>query len=146
MMATDEVQMYREMFDSMAGARGWPADEWAVRLLPLVTGKAQVAALGLPPETRHIYADMKRAIMDRIRLSPFDHRRAFREARFGLGDNLFAFAQRLKDAVNRWLQPGGMGGAPAVVEKVVVEQVLEGLPPPDVSVGPIPASGWGGKA
>uniref|UniRef100_A0AAQ4REK5 Gypsy retrotransposon integrase-like protein 1 n=1 Tax=Gasterosteus aculeatus aculeatus TaxID=481459 RepID=A0AAQ4REK5_GASAC len=117
------------MFEAMAGACGWPADEWAIRLLPLLTGEAQTAALGLPPGPRHVYASVKKAIMDRLGLSLEDHRRRFREARLGPEDRPFPFAQRLTDAANRWLQPEGAGGAPAVVEKVVMEQFLEGLPP-----------------
>ncbi|XP_077954435.1 uncharacterized protein LOC120834331 isoform X1 [Gasterosteus aculeatus] len=129
MTPEDDVQSYLEMFEAMAGACGWPVDEWAIRLLPLLTGEAQTAALGLPPGPRHVYASVKKAIMDRLGLSPEDHRRRFREARLGLGDRPFPFAQRLTDAANRWLQPEGAGGAPAVVEKVVMEQFLEGLPP-----------------
>uniref|UniRef100_A0AAQ4RXT8 CCHC-type domain-containing protein n=1 Tax=Gasterosteus aculeatus aculeatus TaxID=481459 RepID=A0AAQ4RXT8_GASAC len=129
MTPEDDVQSYLEMFEAMAGACGWPADEWAIRLLPLLTGEAQTAALGLPPGPRHVYASVKKAIMDRLGLSPEDHRRRFREARLGPGDRPFTFAQRLADAANRWLQPEGAGGGPAVVEKVVTEQFLEGLPP-----------------
>ncbi|KAM8863335.1 uncharacterized protein AB9W97_018233 isoform 5-T6 [Spinachia spinachia] len=47
----------------------------------------------------------------------------------GPKDRPFAFAQRLKAAANRWLQPEGEGGATAVVERIVVEQLLQSLLP-----------------
>ncbi|XP_062418425.1 collagen alpha-1(I) chain-like [Pungitius pungitius] len=53
--------------------------------------------------------DYAGVIMDRLGLSPEDHRRRFQEARLGPEDRPFAFAQRLRDAANRWLQPGGRG-------------------------------------
>ncbi|XP_069027698.1 uncharacterized protein [Embiotoca jacksoni] len=112
----------------MAEACAWPAAEWAVRLLPLLTGEAQTAALGLPPRSRRLYTDVKRVIMDRLGLSPVDHRRSFREAKLGPGDRPFAFAQRLRDSATRWLQPESAGGAPAMVGKIVGEQFTEGLP------------------
>jgi len=62
---------------------GWPAAEWAVRLLPLLTGEAQTATLGLPPAAGQSYADVCKAVMDQLGLTPKDHRRRFREATLG---------------------------------------------------------------
>ena len=44
-------QTFMEMFEATAAACGWPT-EWAVRLLPLLSGDAQSAALGLPAPSR----------------------------------------------------------------------------------------------
>jgi len=106
MTAEDDVQSYLETFDATAEACGWPADEWAVRLLPLLAGEAQTAALGLPPAARRANPDIRKAVVDRLGLSPEDHRRRFREAKLGPEDRPFAFAQQLMDAAARWLQPG----------------------------------------
>ena len=47
MSEADDPQSFLEMFEATAEACGWPAEEWAVRLLTLLSGEAQTAALGL---------------------------------------------------------------------------------------------------
>ncbi|XP_062418320.1 uncharacterized protein LOC134129059 [Pungitius pungitius] len=126
--AGDDVQAYLEAFEATAEACGWPEDEWPVRLLPLLSGEAQTAAMGLPPAARREYAAVRKAVVDRLGLLPEDHRRRFREARLGPEDRPFSYGQRLKDSAARWLLPNGPGGAQAVMEKVVLEQLMVGLP------------------
>ncbi|XP_056277635.1 uncharacterized protein LOC130198493 [Pseudoliparis swirei] len=128
MTTADNVQSFLETFEVTAEACGWPAVEWAVRLLPLLTGEAQTAALSLSPAARHNYAAVRKAVIDRLGLTPQDHQRRFREATLGPKDRPFTYAHQLKDAATRWLQPGNSGGAQAAVEKVVREQFVEGLP------------------
>ncbi|KAM6944694.1 regulator of G-protein signaling 3-like [Lycodopsis pacificus] len=128
MSAADDVQSFLDTFEVTAEACGWPAAEWGVRLLPLLTGEAQTAALGLPPAARHRYTGVRKAVTDCLGLSPEDHRRRFREARLGPEDRPFAFAQRLRDDAARWLQPESPGGAQEVLEKVVLEQFVGALP------------------
>ncbi|XP_077941374.1 uncharacterized protein LOC144385315 [Gasterosteus aculeatus] len=77
----DDGQTFMEAFDATAEACGWPAGDWPVRLLPLLAGEAQIGALVLPPAARRDYANIKRAVVDRLGLSPEDHRRRFRRAR-----------------------------------------------------------------
>ncbi|XP_062420426.1 uncharacterized protein LOC134132719 [Pungitius pungitius] len=128
MTAEDDAQAFMEAFEATAEACGWPEGEWAVRLLPLLTGEAQTAAMGLPPAARRDYPEVRKAVVDRLGLLPEDHRRRFRSARMGPEDRPFAYGQRLRDAAARWLQPNGAGTASEVVEKVVLEQFVEGLP------------------
>ncbi|XP_077948365.1 uncharacterized protein LOC144388950 [Gasterosteus aculeatus] len=99
MTGDDDVQSFLETFE--AEACGWPAGEWPVRLLPLLTGEAQIAAMGLPPD----WGCCRKTTG---------------------GDS--AFGQRLRDAATRWLQPDGAGGVQGVLTRVVLEQFGEGLP------------------
>ncbi|XP_077954644.1 uncharacterized protein LOC144404843 isoform X2 [Gasterosteus aculeatus] len=122
MTAEDDAQSFLEAFEAMAEACGWPAEEWPVRLLPLWSGEAQTAAMGLPP------ASVRKAVIDRLGLLPEDHHRRFRQTRLEPEDRPFVYGQRLKDATNRWLLPNSDGGVDAVMEKVVLEQFAEGLP------------------
>ncbi|XP_056282619.1 uncharacterized protein LOC130201577 [Pseudoliparis swirei] len=98
MTAGDDPQSFLETFETVAEACGWPAGVGG-RLLPLLTGEAQTAALGLPPAARQSYVDMRKAVMDRL----------------GLTRRITA-------------EPGSTEGAQAVVEKAVVERFMEGLP------------------
>ncbi|KAK9515987.1 hypothetical protein VZT92_026582 [Zoarces viviparus] len=76
--------------------------------------------------------------MDRLGLSPEDHQRRFREARLGPEDRPFAYAQWLKDAGTRWLQPEGPGDTQEAIEKVVLEQFVGGAAGSNIGMGPIP--------
>ncbi|XP_034446667.1 uncharacterized protein LOC117764737 [Hippoglossus hippoglossus] len=91
MSEADDPQSFLEMFEATAEACEWPAEEWAVRLLPLLSGEAQTAALGLPPAARAEY-------------------------------------RHLRDAATRWLQPGGSAAEDTMLGKVVLEQLIWGLP------------------
>ncbi|XP_069544006.1 uncharacterized protein [Brachyistius frenatus] len=111
------------MFEAVAEVCGWPVAERAIRLLSLLTGEAQTAALGLPPASRNIYADVRKAILDRLGLSPEEHRRRFREARLEPEDRILHPCPAA-----RWLQPGSSAGEQVLLEKVVMEQFVGGLP------------------
>ena len=119
----DDPQTFMEMFEATVAACGWLVAEWAVRLLPLLSGDAQTAALSLPAPSRGQSGEIKRAVLDRLGLSAEDHRRRFRGSKLGPADRPFGFAQQLKDAATGWLQPGGSAGEGRMLEKIV-----EGLP------------------
>lgn len=71
----------------MAAACGWPVAEWAVPLLPLLAGEAQVAAL-LPAAGQ----DIKKAVLDRMGYSGEEHLRRFRTTKLAPADHHFVFA------------------------------------------------------
>ncbi|KAK0130944.1 Neurotrophin receptor-interacting factor [Merluccius polli] len=122
------IKWRHRTIQATAAACGWLVAEWAVRLLPLLSGDAQTAALGLPAPSRGQYGEIKRAVLDRLGLSAEDHRRRFRGSKLGPADRPFVFAQQLKDAATRWLQPGGSASEGRMLEKIVLEQFVEGLP------------------
>ncbi|KAL6108587.1 uncharacterized protein ACO6RY_19080 [Pungitius sinensis] len=128
MTEEDDAQAFLEAFEATAEACAWPAVEWAMRLLPLLTGEAQTAAMGLPPAALRDYPMIQKAVVDWLGLLPEDHRRRFRGARLGPEDRPFAYGQRLRDAAARWLLPNGVGTASEILEKVVLEQFVERLP------------------
>ena len=103
-----DPQSFLEMFKLTAVACGWPAAEWTVRLLPLMSGEAQTAALCLPASAQGSFQAVKKAVLDQIGFSPEDHRRQ------GSAGHPFTFAQP------RWLQPGESTGEEWMI--------VEGLP------------------
>ncbi|XP_044042863.1 uncharacterized protein LOC122871611, partial [Siniperca chuatsi] len=128
MSAADDPQSFLEMFEATAVACGWPATEWSVRLLPLLSGEAQTAALGLPAAARRSFPDVRRAVLDRLGFSSEDHRRRFRSMRLGPADRPFVYAQQLRDAATRWLQPGESSEEGRLMDAIIGEQFAEGLP------------------
>ncbi|KAM9751742.1 uncharacterized protein ACNS7B_008488 [Menidia menidia] len=83
--------------------------------------EATASACGWPEEEW-------RAVLDQLGLSPEDPRRRFRGAQLGPEGRPFAYAQQLRDAATRWLQPGEAAGEQRLVETVVQEQFVAGLP------------------
>lgn len=63
-----------------------------------------------------------------LELSPEDHRRRFRGCRMGPQEGPSAFAQQLLYDAGRWLHPGPTQGEVQLLEAVVLEQFVEGLP------------------
>nr|XP_043874316.1 uncharacterized protein LOC122763902 [Solea senegalensis] len=66
MTAEDDPEAYLDIFEGTAEACGWPEEERALRLLPLLTGVAQLAAHSLPAAARHDYTQLRRVILDRL--------------------------------------------------------------------------------
>ncbi|XP_019211771.1 nuclear GTPase SLIP-GC [Oreochromis niloticus] len=66
--------------------------------------------------------------LDELELSPEDHRHRFRGCRMGPQDQPSAFAQQLRYDAGRWLHPGPTQGEARLLEAVVLEQFVEGLP------------------
>uniref|UniRef100_A0A669EMK6 CCHC-type domain-containing protein n=1 Tax=Oreochromis niloticus TaxID=8128 RepID=A0A669EMK6_ORENI len=124
----DDPQIFLETFRATAEACQWPQVEWPLHLLPLLSGEAQTAALSLPPTSWSSFEDVSQAVLDRMGLTPEDHRRRFRACRLTGKDRPFAWARKLHDPAVRWLQPGSSEGETLLVDKVVLEQFVEGLP------------------
>lgn len=99
----DDPLVFLETFGATAEACQWPQVEWAPRLLPLLSGEAQTVALSLPPTSRGSFQDVTRAVVDRMGLTPEDHRRQFRACRLTAEDRPFSWARKLHDAAVRWL-------------------------------------------
>ncbi len=81
----DDPEAFVDLFEKTAEACGWARTQWSVRLIPLLTGEAQVAAQQLPVASLLAYDDLKRAILQRVGRTPEQHRQRFRSVE--LGDN-----------------------------------------------------------
>ncbi len=116
-----------DLFEKTAEACGWARSQWPVRLIPLLTGEAQVAAQQLPVANLLAYEDLKRAILQRVGRNPEQHRQRFRSVELGDCGRLFVMAQQLRDACRKWLlaEPRDVEG---VIDLVVLEQFVAQLP------------------
>ncbi len=98
-----------DLFEKTAEACGWARTQWPVRLIPLLTGEAQVAAQQLPVANLLAYEDLKQAILQRVLLRPF------------------VMAQQLRDACRKWLMAESRD-VEGVIDLVVLEQFIVRLP------------------
>ncbi len=123
----DDPEAFLDLFEKTAAACGWPQTDWPVRLIPLLTGKAQLAAQQLPVQNLLVYDDLKRAILQRVGRSPEQHRQRFRSLELGENGRPFVMAHQLRDACRRWLL-AGEGGVDQIIDRVVLEQFIARLP------------------
>ncbi len=77
----DDPEAFVDLFEKTAEACGWARTQWPVRLIPLLTGEAQVAAQQLPVTNLLAYEDLQRAILQRVGRNPEQHRQRFRSCR-----------------------------------------------------------------
>ncbi len=61
----DDPEGFVDLFEKTVDACGWDRAQWPVRLIPLLSGEAQVAAQQLPVEKLLAYADLKRAFFSK---------------------------------------------------------------------------------
>ncbi|MGL5500949.1 MAG: hypothetical protein ACRDCK_07355, partial [Plesiomonas shigelloides] len=54
----DDPEVFIDLFERSAEACGWPKADWPVRLIPLLSGEAQVAAQQLPVQNLLVYDDL----------------------------------------------------------------------------------------
>uniref|UniRef100_A0A9J8DD92 SCAN box domain-containing protein n=1 Tax=Cyprinus carpio carpio TaxID=630221 RepID=A0A9J8DD92_CYPCA len=127
MGASDDPEAFLDLFERTAEACEWPSTSWPVRLIPLLSGEAQKAAQQLPVQNLLVYADLKRAILQRVSLSPEQHRQRFRSLELAEAGRPFVLEQQLRDLCRKWLLAGG-SDAEAILDKVVLEQFISRLP------------------
>ncbi len=123
----DDPEAFLDLFEKTAAACGWPQTDWPVRLIPLLTGEAQLAAQQLPVQNLLVYDDLKRAILQRVGRSPEQHHQRFRSLELGENGRPFVMAHQLRDACRRWLL-AGEGGVDQIIDRVVMEQFIARLP------------------
>ncbi len=123
MGAHDDPEAFVDLFEKTAEACGWARTQWPVRLIPLLTGEAQVATQELPVANLLAYKDLKRAILQRVGRNPEQHRQRSCSVELGDSGRPFVIAQQLRDACHKWLmaEPHDVEG---VIDLVVLEQFI----------------------
>ncbi len=123
----DDPEAFLDLFEKTAEACGWPQMSWPVRLVPLLSGEAQLAAQQLPVQNLLVYDDLKRAILQRVGRNPEQHRQRLRSLELGENGRPFVMAHQLRDACRRWLL-AGESDVDQIIDRVVLEQFIARLP------------------
>ncbi len=123
----DDPEAFLDLFEKTAEACRWPQMSWPVRLVPLLSGEAQLAAQQLPVQNLLVYDDLKRAILQRVGRNPEQHRQRFRSLELGENGRPFVMAHQLRDACRRWLL-AGESDVDQIIDRVVLEQFIARLP------------------
>lgn len=59
----DDIEHYLTTFERLAEVYKWPEEDWAIRLIPLLTGKARSAFVSMEPILTQDYKAVKQAIL-----------------------------------------------------------------------------------
>ncbi|KAJ0058012.1 hypothetical protein NL108_007232 [Boleophthalmus pectinirostris] len=113
----DDIEHFLTTFERMAQVCRWPEEEWAVRLVPLLTGKARSAYVAMDMKDTEDYDKVKEAILSKYEITTETYRRRFRSLKIEPGETPRELYVRLKELFMRWIQPG----------KITIQQVCENL-------------------
>ncbi|KAL2082707.1 hypothetical protein ACEWY4_022525 [Coilia grayii] len=124
----DDVEQYLTTFERLATAYRWPPAEWAIFLVPYLTGRARAAYVAMDPYDAVDYYKVKDAILAKYEISAESYRARFRDPNIQPGETPREFYNRLKDLYQKWIRP-----AERTVEEIgeilILEQFLRSLSP-----------------
>lgn len=124
----DDVEHFLTTFERIATACRWPRIDWAVRLVPLLTGKARSAYVNMDINESLIYDSVKAAVLKKYDINPETYRLRFRSTDVGADETPKELYVRLKDTFNKWVQPQNRSKE-EVAEVIIMEQYLRVLAP-----------------
>ena len=78
----DDIEQYLTTFERLAMAYRWPRHEWAVLLVPYLSGRARSAYVAMDPTEAMDYDRVKEAILKKFEINEEVYRRRFRETRY----------------------------------------------------------------
>ena len=77
----EDIEVFLKSFEKLANCYKWDKTEWAIRLVPKLSGKALETYLRMPVSTSDDYELVKQAILERYGLYALAYRDKFRLAK-----------------------------------------------------------------
>ncbi|XP_023180303.1 uncharacterized protein LOC111605792 [Xiphophorus maculatus] len=106
--------------------------EWAVRLVPLLTGKARSAYVLMDIADSHMYDKVKDAVLTKYEITADTYRRRFQSLDIHQGETPKELYVRLKDMFYKWVKPE-TSTVKNISELMIMEQFLR-MVNPDLEV------------
>ncbi|KAL4007856.1 hypothetical protein ACER0C_001708 [Sarotherodon galilaeus] len=128
----DDIEHFLTTFERMAQVCRWPREEWAVRLVPLLTGKARSACVLMDIGDSEVYDKVKDAILAKYEITADTYRRRFRALDIHPGETPRELYVRLKDTFYKWAKPE-KSTVKDISELMILEQFLR-MVHPDLEV------------
>jgi hypothetical protein len=124
----DDIEQYLITFERLAMAYRWPREDWAVFLVPYLTGKARSAYVAMNMDHATDYNRVKEAILHKYSINEEVYRRRFREPDIRPGESPRELYTRLRDLFEKWIRPADKS-VEEVAEVLILEQFLRTLAP-----------------
>lgn len=74
---TDDIEHFLTTFERLAEVYKWPMEDWAIHLVPLLTGKARAAFVAMSPTYTSDYERVKEAILQKYEINAETYRLRF---------------------------------------------------------------------
>ncbi|KAL2089206.1 hypothetical protein ACEWY4_016105 [Coilia grayii] len=129
---SDDIEQYLTTFERLAVAYRWPQADWAVYLVPYLTGRARAAYVAMDIVEAMDYDKVKEAILAKYEINEDIYRERFRDPDIRPGETPRELYHRLKDLYRKWIKPAGKT-VEDIGEMIILEQYLRSLAP-DVRV------------
>lgn len=123
LLPEDDIEHFLVTFERMAQVCHWPEEEWAVRLVPLLKGKACCAFVLMNIRDSDDYGKVKEAILSKYEITAETYHRCFRSLKIEPEETPWELCVWLKDLLYRWLQPEKTKKCD-LLEKIILEQFL----------------------
>ncbi|KAK7891276.1 hypothetical protein WMY93_023239 [Mugilogobius chulae] len=124
----DNIEIFLITLERMAKVCRWPKDKWAVRLVPLLTGKVRIAFVQMYIRHSNKYEKVKEAILSKYEITDETYRRRFRSLKLGPEESQWELFICLKDLLNPCLQPE-KSSQEDIWKKLILEQFLRMVNP-----------------
>ncbi|XP_073721145.1 uncharacterized protein [Misgurnus anguillicaudatus] len=124
----DDIEHYLTTFERIADVCKWPREEWAIRLIPLLTGKARSAYVAMDVIAASDYSQVKEAILRKYSINHETYRQRFRSLEVMEEETPKELYVRLKDLFHKWVSPDEKT-TEDIAEVIVLEQFLRMLSP-----------------
>ena len=105
----DNLDNYLLQFERCSTIAGWQRDTWAVRLSPLLTGKALNVYSGLSSEDARDYNKLRKALIQRYDFTEQGYRDRFREAKPEGQESPGQLIVRIRNYFDKWVKLSEVG-------------------------------------
>ncbi|XP_054833954.1 zinc finger and SCAN domain-containing protein 30-like isoform X2 [Eublepharis macularius] len=123
----DDAKAFLASFEQVAEACRWPKEEWVTRLLPALSGEAELAFNRLEGRDRKDYGKAKAAILLGDAISREKQRQHFRHFRYQEAEGPRGVYNRLQELCRQWLKVE-RHSKEQILELLILEQFLTVLP------------------
>ena len=99
----EDIEVFLRSFEKLAASYNWDKTEWAIRLVPQLSGKALEAYSRLPVSSSNDFDLVKQAILERYGLNALAYRDKFRYAKQSKGETFKEYAVRVECYFKHWV-------------------------------------------
>lgn len=120
----EDVEVFLCSFERLAVLHKWPKEDWTVRLVPQLSGKALQAYSRMAVYDSADYDKVKIAILDRFGLNSWLYREKFRNSRQEIGETFKEYAIRSSGVLEHWVNSEKVGGDYGKLYDLVLREQL----------------------
>lgn len=123
---SQDIDVFLRSFEKLAALHKWDKSEWAIHLVPLLTGKALEAYSRLSDGESGKYDKIKEAILKRYELTSEAYREKFRQARQQSDESFKDYQVRTEKYLSHWCEREDIHGQyNSLYDLVLREQLLK---------------------